>query len=78
MGSHDDPLKQELIASNENFRNLFEEHQRLERRLIELQEKTLLAEEDELEEKQIKRQKLHLKDQMEAILRDHRETHVSA
>ena len=78
MGNHEDPLKQELIDSDESFRQLHEEHQRLERRLIELQEKTLLAEEDELEEKQIKRQKLHLKDQMEIILRAHRETHVSA
>ena len=78
MGSHEDPLKQELIDSDENFRRLHDEHQRLEQRLVELQEKTLLAEEDELEEKQIKRQKLHLKDQMEILLRAYRETHVSA
>jgi uncharacterized protein YdcH (DUF465 family) len=38
----------------------------------------MLSEEDELEEKQIKRQKLFLKDRMEAILRSYRESSVSA
>lgn len=78
MGNHDDPLKRELIDSDERFRNLYEQHQNLERRLEELQDKSLPSEEDELEEKQIKRQKLLLKDQMELILRSHREAQVSA
>ncbi len=78
MGNHDDPLKQELIESDERFRTLFEEHQSFERRLEELQGKSLLSEENEQEEKQIKRQKLLLKDRMESILRSHREAHVSA
>ena len=78
MGNHDDPLKQELIESDERFRTLFEEHQCFERRLEELQGKSLLSEENEQEEKQIKRQKLLLKDRMESILRSHREAHVSA
>ena len=69
MGNHDDPLKQELIESDERFRTLFEEHQNFERRLEELQGKSLLSEENEQEEKQIKRQKLLLKDRMESILR---------
>lgn len=78
MGIPDDPLKQELIESNEEFGALFEQHQNFERRLEELQDKSLLSEEDELEEKQIKRQKLFLKDKMELILRAHRDSHVSA
>jgi len=78
MGNHDDPLKQELIESDERFRRLFEEHQNFERRLAELRDQSLLSEEDEQEEKQIKRQKLLLKDRMESILRSHREAHVSA
>jgi len=78
MGTHDDPLKQELIESDERFRSLFEEHQNFERRLEELRDQSLLSEEDEQEEKQIKRQKLLLKDRMESILRSHREAHVSA
>ena len=72
MSNQDEPLKHELIESNEQFRALYEEHQSFERRLEELRGKSLLSEEDELEEKQIKRQKLFLKDQMEAILRQRR------
>jgi len=78
MGKLDDPLKQELVENNEEFRALFEQHQGYERRLEELRLKSLLSEEDELEEKQIKRQKLLLKDRMEMILRSHRESPVSA
>lgn len=78
MGNLDDPLKKELFETDEEFRALFEEHQRFEKRLEELLEKSLLSEEDELEEKQIKRQKLLLKDRMELILRARRTTGVSA
>lgn len=78
MGNLDDPLKKELFDTDEEFRALFQEHQNLEKRLVELLEKSLLSEEDELEEKQIKRQKLFLKDRMEIILRARREAGVSA
>ncbi len=78
MGKLEDPVKQELVENNEEFRALYEEHQGCERRLEELRLKSLLSEEDELEEKKIKRQKLALKDRMEIILRSHRESAISA
>ncbi len=78
MPSLEEPLKQELLQSDPEFRTLHEQHQSFEKRLEELQSKTLPSEEDELEEKQIKRHKLFLKDRMEAILRTHRSTGVSA
>lgn len=78
MGNHDDPLKQELIETSEEFRALHEKHQEFERRLESLQGKSLPSEEDEQEEKLIKRQKLLLKDRMELLLRAHRDSHVSA
>ena len=65
-------LREELLANNEEFRALFEQHQDCERRLTALHENSLLSEKDELEEKKIKRQKLFLKDQMEAMLRQRR------
>ena len=77
MSQHDD-LKAELIKTDDEFRRLYEEHQESERRLEELNQKTLLSQEDEVEEKKIKLHKLVLKDQMEAILRTHRESRVSA
>jgi uncharacterized protein YdcH (DUF465 family) len=77
MSQHDD-LKAELIHTDDEFRRLYEEHQEYERRLQEINHKSLLSQEDEIEEKKIKLHKLTLKDHMEQILRAHRETRVSA
>ncbi len=71
MAKTDESLREELLTNNEEFRSLHEKHQDCEHQLIELHQKSLLSEKDELEEKQIKRQKLFLKDQMAAILRQH-------
>ena len=76
--SMQDELKEELIQTDPEFRRLYEEHQEYKRRLQEIQQKSLLSQEDEVEEKRIKLHKLMLKDQMEAILRTHRESRVSA
>lgn len=78
MGNLEDPLKKELFETDTEFRALYEQHQELERRLGTLSVQSLLSEEDELEEKQMKRQKLFLKDRMEVILRSHRATQVPA
>lgn len=72
-----DALKEELIASDDEFRRLHEEHQEYERRLEELNGKSLLSQEDEVEEKRIKLHKLALKDRMEAILREHQAQHAA-
>ena len=77
MPSRDD-LKAELIQTDEQFRRLYEEHREYERRLSELNQKTLPSQDDEIEEKKIKLHKLTLKDHMEDILRHHRESRVSA
>lgn len=77
MSQYDD-LKAELLESDGDFRRLFEEHQEYERRLEEINHKSLLSQDDEVEEKKIKLHKLALKDQMEQILRMHRESRVSA
>ncbi|MEA2600203.1 MAG: hypothetical protein QOF89_1195 [Acidobacteriota bacterium] len=74
--SHDD-LKAELIKTDDDFRRLYEEHQEYERRLHDINQKTLLSEDDEIEEKKIKLHKLALKDKMEHLLRMHRESRVS-
>ena len=76
MPNLDESLKLELLAADDEFRSLHEHHQDLERRLETLNERELLSESDELEEKRIKREKLFLKDRMEAMLRSRRETGV--
>ena len=78
MADRDSELRQELLETDEKFRRLHEEHQLQERRLEELNQKSLPSQQDELEEKQIKLHKLRLKDEMEAILREHRQSTVTA
>jgi uncharacterized protein len=77
MSQYDD-LKAELIETDDEFRRLYEEHQASERRLEEINQKSLLSQDDEAEEKRIKLHKLVLKDRMEKILRTHRDSRVSA
>ena len=72
-----DPLKDELLASDPAFRILWDEHQDCERRLNEILHRSMPSQEDEQQEKQIKLHKLALKDRMEAMLRHHRESRVS-
>ena len=77
MPKHDE-VKEELIQTDTEFRRLYQEHQEYERRLDELNQKSLFSQDDEIEEKKIKLHKLVLKDRMEEILRQHREARVSA
>ncbi len=73
-----DDLKEELLTSDAEFRRLHKEHQDYERRLEQITQKSLLSQDDEIEEKKIKLHKLLLKDRMEQILRSHSEQRVSA
>ncbi|HYH46938.1 MAG TPA: DUF465 domain-containing protein [Thermoanaerobaculia bacterium] len=76
--SERDELKEELLHTDPEFRRLVEEHQEYERRLNEINQKTLLSQEDEIEEKKIKLHKLVLKDHMEDLLRHFKESRVAA
>ena len=77
MSSRDD-VREELLQTDEEFRRLYEEHQEYERRLAEINHKSMLSQDDEIEEKRIKLHKLALKDRMESIARSHRESRVPA
>lgn len=66
-----DALVRELLETDFEFQRLHDEHQRCERRLEELRYKSLLSQEDEIEEKKIKVHKLALKDRMELMVREH-------
>jgi uncharacterized protein YdcH (DUF465 family) len=63
----------ELTVSDPEFRRLYDQHRQHEERLSVLATKTRLSEEEEMEEKRLKKEKLLLKDRMEAIARHHRE-----
>ncbi len=65
-------LKHLLIETNHEFRELASKHHSLDDRLHELEAKHFLSDDEQFEEVSIKKRKLHLKDQMELILRNYR------
>jgi uncharacterized protein YdcH (DUF465 family) len=65
----EDDLKDELIASDDEFRRLYREHQECEERLEALDTHSL-SPENEIETKRVKLHKLALKDRMYSILRE--------
>ncbi|HYI09459.1 MAG TPA: DUF465 domain-containing protein [Thermoanaerobaculia bacterium] len=68
------------ILSDEDpeFRRWADEHRRCESRLSELTTKTEINIEEEMEEKTLKKRKLHLKDQMAERIRTYESSHVMA
>jgi uncharacterized protein YdcH (DUF465 family) len=65
-------MKRELLESNDEFRQLANQHHLLDERVHNLAERNYLTEPEQLEEVTLKKRKLQLKDQMENILRQHR------
>ena len=75
----DDPqVRNILLDESDKFRGLVEEHAGFESRLEELTSKQLPSEQERIEETQIKKHKLILKDQMAALMRDYRDNLVVA
>jgi uncharacterized protein YdcH (DUF465 family) len=74
-----DPVREQLLASHEEFRRLAQEHNQYSQRLTSLIEKRYLTEEEKLEEVRIKKLKLRLKDQMQMIEQEFRrgQAHVA-
>ena len=59
----------EAIEATEEQRRLSEKHRKCEERLAELRGRLLLTEQEKIEEVNLKKQKLLLKDRMESIAR---------
>jgi uncharacterized protein len=66
-------LRNRLIASDPEFSRLAREHSDHERRLEQLSTKHFLTDTEQIEEVKLKKEKLSLKDQMEMILRKHKQ-----
>jgi uncharacterized protein YdcH (DUF465 family) len=62
-------LKEELLRTDEEFNDLVAKHHELEDRLHQLTAKHYLSEPEQLEEVNLKKRKLQLKDRMEDIIR---------
>jgi uncharacterized protein YdcH (DUF465 family) len=67
-----------LLQQNDQYRQLAEQHYQLDHRLHELSDKSYLSPTEQLEQATIKKRKLALKDRMEAIVREVRQTDSSA
>jgi hypothetical protein len=66
------------METHEQFRQLVLEHTQYSQRLESLIQKRFLSEDEKLEEVRLKKLKLRLKDQMETIERQFRQTHQVA
>jgi uncharacterized protein YdcH (DUF465 family) len=67
-----------LSTEDAQFRTWLEEHHQCESRLSELATKSQVTEDEEIEEKTLKKRKLHLKDQMAARIRIYEADHAMA
>lgn len=68
MMMKEEEIKEHLISENAEFRRLCEEHRHYEGKLNELHNRHHMTEQDHLEEVQLKKKKLQLKDQMNSMM----------
>jgi uncharacterized protein YdcH (DUF465 family) len=61
------PVREQLLASSDEFRKLADEHSNYSQRLESLTQKKFLSEEEKVEEIRLKKLKLRLKDEMETF-----------
>ena len=69
-------LRDRLLAQNEEYRKLDQQHHEYEALLTQFTEKAVLSDDEQVEETTLKKKKLHIKDRMEAIARQAREAHA--
>ncbi len=70
-------LKAHLIATNEEYRRLAGQHSEFAKQLDALEAQPHLSMEQQVEETRLKKMKLRIKDQMEAIVSQNRSQQVA-
>ena len=70
-----DPVRDELLRSNTQFRELVNQHEGFEKRLSELAHLTYPNDDEQLEELTLKKKKLQVKDEIYAIMQQHAVSH---
>jgi uncharacterized protein YdcH (DUF465 family) len=68
-------IREQLMAGNEEYRRLREEHTRYASQLEQLTCKPFLTEQEQVEEVRLKKLKLRVKDQMETLVRQAQVVH---
>jgi uncharacterized protein YdcH (DUF465 family) len=72
-----DELKAHLVATDEQFRQMAQQHSEFDHKLQELEAKSMLTEEEQMEEVRLKKRKLRLKDQMAEYISRYKAEHVA-
>jgi uncharacterized protein YdcH (DUF465 family) len=72
MDNNIEQLKAHLMATDEEFRRLSQEHAEYARLIDDIESRPHLTEQDEMEEHRLKKLKLHCKDRMELIISRYR------
>ncbi len=75
MSTPTEAVREQLMAGNDEYRRLREEHARYKSQLIELSAKTHLTDDEQAEEVRLKKLKLRAKDQMENLIRQAQAVH---
>ena len=66
-------LSAQLMETNEEYRRLAEQHSSYNRRIEELSARRFPTQEEQVEEMRLKKLKLHLKDKMYDLVRQHQQ-----
>ena len=75
MSESRDSVRESLLAGNDEYRRLDQQHHEFESRLSALADKAVLNDDEQVEETTLKKRKLQVKDKMEAIARQARAAH---
>ncbi|HEX2059486.1 MAG TPA: DUF465 domain-containing protein [Thermoanaerobaculia bacterium] len=78
MSNRTADIQRILADEDPEFRQWADEHRRCETRLHELTSKSDISVDEEIEEKTLKKRKLHLKDQMAERIRSYESAHAVA
>lgn len=70
-----DPVRDELLREDQNFRELVQKHQNYEKRLDELSALTYPNEDELVEETVLKKKKLLVKDEIYAMMQNYTNSH---
>jgi uncharacterized protein YdcH (DUF465 family) len=68
-----DVIKERLMRDSEDFRRLVQKHSRYSEALEKLMQKGYLTDTEKLEQVNLKKLKLQMKDQMEIMIQKHRQ-----
>ena len=70
----DEELKAHLLSTSEEFRMLAGQHAQLKHQIEQIEARPLVTGDDEIEEQRLKKLKLHVKDQMNELLEQAKQT----